>query len=165
MTDPRMCRTSQSGFSLVAALVGIALVAIGFSIFAQTMTNHMKLTKRAHIDLDFDDLRKYVGARIDCVKTVTPLPSGCSSGGVIDARKSDGTTLFTATRTNAISNYLGEYHLRARCVTVGNQFQVIVETRRENPATGAPLNEPLSATASTWTSLFKGVPLCAPFTP
>lgn len=168
-------QSKQSGASLMVIIIVIAISAVVLRFTYVSFANF--LNGSAHYkDLgQVDDIRGYVRSNLNCISTLSPVPSACSSttGAAITVKKQDGTSLIAVPSGNTFTR-TGEtkFALRGWCKLVASKKTFTVEINRLNRAgtqavpdsfTNKLMNGQVVANPSSsvgWTDLFKGVPIC-----
>jgi type II secretory pathway pseudopilin PulG len=70
MRIPRSFQKSQGGFSLVTAMVGMALTGIAASAFINLSSISNRATKSSSLRLDLQDAHRAVHEKLNCAKTM-----------------------------------------------------------------------------------------------
>lgn len=128
----------DQGMSLVAVLVGVALLGIMAIVMSQFMSNLYASSKLLQEKSELEDLRQNVRARLSCFNTVAAMSSTCSSGTAIKTYDLGDQVAFTTPYQK-----VGVYYVRAICTGAAFQFDY----------------EYAKKTSGPWANLFPKVPV------
>lgn len=81
-----MNHSSKSGLSLVGAMLAVALFGIIMSTTTKVIANSFKQYKSYKTHSDLDDIRRFIGSKISCEKTISAMPKSCSDRDVISVK-------------------------------------------------------------------------------
>ncbi|MCX6126009.1 MAG: hypothetical protein NTV34_14850 [Proteobacteria bacterium] len=157
---------SQGGFSLLEVIISIGFATILIGLTGRFISDTMDLNSKLEMDSELEDLRRDMRARFDCRVTINPRPEPCDDATMstyLPLKSMTGATIVTSTFDQP-SDWVGNYHLRARCIDypIGAPLYraVWIEYRKETDyRSNLAAKNPLDDLYFTWTPLFE-VPAC-----
>lgn len=157
--------SNQSGFSLVGAIVAVAIISIGVVSLSKLMTNSSRFGKSVELRADRNISRTHIYDNISCAESLPSNPiKFCKGGGrrYIPITNRNGIEIVKLNPQRASDGTrFGEWDIRASCN--GTDEYVTVEARRTYNKNGAKvgLNDPLTGKKQgEWVDLYPGYYLC-----
>ena len=129
---------SQAGFSLLEVIISLGVATILIGLTGNFINDTMELNSKLDMDSELEDLRRDFRTRFDCRVTINPRPAPCDDATMstyLPVKSMTGATIVTSTFDQP-SDWVGSYHLRARCIDypIGAPLYraVWIEYRKEN---------------------------------
>lgn len=121
-------RFNNQGFTLINAIVGIAITAILSMVMATMFSNFGKFQASLEDKVDLLTMKQGLSQEIDCRKTLLAISptSDCNTTNYISLRNASNGTIGAAVGTGnfAGARRLGEWYLRATCDLTTRTFDV-----------------------------------------
>jgi type II secretory pathway pseudopilin PulG len=112
----------QSGFSLLAALVGLAILGIGATLMSRHLSFGMRATQRIKTDVDMQLLKTFIIEGTSCRMSIEAL---CTPGSLLSLNRDlGGIAKVIVSGDEASPTYFGDSAVRALCAPTGQGIQV-----------------------------------------
>ena len=162
---------SEDGFSIVSAVVGLAVASIVLMAIV-SLNNHVaKGAKFIDRRDELNEIRNTIITRLDCAATLAGMASTCN-GGTVAIKGSHianaSQILIAIPVTNSsgtVYQKFGSYSLQAVCATgvarVSHNHALVIKYAAYDPA-GNFMKDPLTGKVLNWTNgsdLFGGIPI------
>lgn len=158
----RILRPAESGISLVAVLVAVAIAGIVATAIFQMLTNSMNTQRHMEYKDELRQVRNLIAERISCASTLTnSVLNGClgaadasgllANGPYITLRDKKGNP-FGKQQTDG-SMAMGRWHVRAKCVKSAALNTIQLATARFDK-NGNIMKDPLSKKPLGWMPVY-----------
>jgi type II secretory pathway pseudopilin PulG len=137
---------SQAGFSLVAALVAVAITGIVAVGLSQLLRNTFRAQHSVELRSDIASLKSLINDQIDCSKS---MPATCPADGFVPLYLSNGRTFIGPHDDKGVK--VGVWNFRNRCTAAG----LFIEYARYQPGTTDFARNPITNKAENWTPVLQ----------